>query len=680
MNCNTQRKEYHAVSSAFSALKKHLITFATAPIKITLPILAALAFILNFALEAFGRHSLFEACRYLVSEPLLFLCNTLIVFFTLSLCLLFRKRLTLLLILTAFWLALGITNYIVLSFRSSPLSAIDFLIVKAALSMFTIYLSVVQTILLSALIAAFITALVLLYIKCPKCRVSYKKSISCVAAIGLAVWGAFAFTTSTAAVEFESGQLSEAYDSYGFAYCFTRSLVSQGVDRPSNYENSDLDELIESLGPDENDSTGIIETPNVIFVQLESFFDASYIKHLTYSEDPTPTFTSLKENGVSGFLRVSTIGGGTANTEFEILTGMNLDHFGFGEYPYTTVLKDQTCASLAFDLKTIGYATHAIHNHTATFYDRNIVYANLGFDTFTPIELMRNITRNPLGWAHDSMLTEEIMSALDSTDAADFVFAVSVQGHGRYPEEPFGVDDADTIDVFGSANEVEYSQYRYYVNQLNEIDQFIAQLIATLEMRDEPSVVVFYGDHLPATPLTNDDVTNGDLYETEYAVWSNFPLGQLGDTQSINTLDRDLEAYRLSAYVQKLIGLEVGNITLLHQAEFESGNDLDESLQILEYAQLYDDAANSYTPTELVFGTRPPVIRSYSISGNTLYVFGDGFNEYSSVKLDGFVRNTQFIDSQTLAIENVFFSSGEPEVVQVAEDGTELCCAQWIRE
>ena len=74
-----------------------------------------------------------------------------------------------------------------------------------------------------------------------------------------------------------------------------------------------------------------------------------------------PVFTSLKDNYSSGYLLTPSFGAGTANTEFEVLTGMSMDYFGPGEYPYTTIMRETTSESAAYDLKDYGYATHAIH-------------------------------------------------------------------------------------------------------------------------------------------------------------------------------------------------------------------------------------------------------------------------------------------------------------------------------
>lgn len=165
------------------------------------------------------------------------------------------------------------------------------------------------------------------------------------------------------------------------------------------------------------------ETPNIVFLQMESFFDVNHLKDVTFSENPVPNFTSMKENYTSGWLTTPSFGAGTANTEFEVLSGMSLEYFGPGEYPFTTIMRETTSESVAYDLKDYGYSTHAIHNHTGKFYGRYLVYPNLGFDSYTSVEYMQNVQRNPLDWAEDSCLTEEIKKAMDSTPEQDFVFA-----------------------------------------------------------------------------------------------------------------------------------------------------------------------------------------------------------------------------------------------------------------
>ena len=122
------------------------------------------------------------------------------------------------------------------------------------------------------------------------------------------------------------------------------------------------------------------------------------VEFLEMSEDPIPNFRALMQKYSSGYYKVPSVGAGTANTEFETITGMNLRDFGPGEYPYKTILQKTTCESMAYVLKELGYGTHAIHNNTASFYDRRAVFSKPGFDTFPSREMMDIKEMTPNGW------------------------------------------------------------------------------------------------------------------------------------------------------------------------------------------------------------------------------------------------------------------------------------------
>ena len=648
--------------------------FPEAPFTWWLGFTAVLSLILYFVLEFFCRGSLIQTVVHIFSSPLVFILNYAIIMLSFSPTLFIKKRIPLTFIVFAVWLALGISNGIVLSYRSYPLSAIDFLVVKSMMNMATIYFSVVQLILIGIVILAVIAATVIMFIKCPHFRVSLKGAVSSVLILSLTVVSLHAFAVDTDAADYEAGELDVVYGDYGFVYCFMTSLMSQGVDRPDGYDPTRTDELVNDISSESLDNSEITGAqdvsvlPNIVIVQLESFIDLSNIKGIDVQPNPTPNFSKFKNDGVSGYLRVPHVGGGTANIEFEVLTGMNLDHFGFGEYPYTTVLKTNACESIAANLKTLGYGAHAMHNHIASFYDRDLAYASLGFDTFTPIEMMCNVTRNPLGWARDEVMLDEILSALDSTESPDVVFAVSVQGHGKYPEEPLDTvgggyindsevlsDGSDGFEILGIADDTVVSQFAYYASQTHEMDLFVGKLIDELEARGEPYVAVIYGDHLPALPIDESDLVSGDMYNSEYAVVSNIALGGLSDGADANLLDRDLDSTHLAAYVQQLCGLTVGSITKLHCRELDTGEDHDDLFEQLEYKQLYDSDIIEFERTDISFGTRARSVEACTLDGNTLEIKGSGFTEYTEVKLDGIKRDAVLVDSSTLIVENVYF-------------------------
>ena len=158
----------------------------------------------------------------------------------------------------------------------------------------------------------------------------------------------------------EFANLPDAYADNGFVYCFTRSLFDRGISKPDTYDEDTVDNILEDMKKQKTNE--VEEKPNIIFIQLESFMDLKRMQGVTYSEEPTPVYSSLRKTCPGGFLKVPSVGAGTANTEFEILTGMTLDYFGAGEYPYKTVLQDETCESMAYNLRELGYRTGVLHN------------------------------------------------------------------------------------------------------------------------------------------------------------------------------------------------------------------------------------------------------------------------------------------------------------------------------
>lgn len=117
--------------------------------------------------------------------------------------------------------------------------------------------------------------------------------------------------------------LAFAYEDYGFSYCFLQTWLNRGIRRPANYSQKAVADIVRSV---EEKTAALSADPqtdvNVIFIQLESYIDPSMIQGLELSEDPVPNWTALKEAYSSGYLTVPVVGAGTANTEFEVLTGV----------------------------------------------------------------------------------------------------------------------------------------------------------------------------------------------------------------------------------------------------------------------------------------------------------------------------------------------------------------------
>ena len=268
------------------------------------------------------------------------------------------------------------------------------------------------------------------------------------------------------------------------------------------------------------------KTPNIIFVQLESFFDPTHVKGITLSENPLPNYQKLISECSSGYLSVPCFGAGTCNTEFEVQTGMSTQFFGAGEYPFKTVMTSVSCDSMGYDLKRIGYATAGVHNNDATFYERYIDYSNLGFDSFTAQEHMYNLNHTPRGWAKDDVLDDVMIERMKQTEGRDYITTITVQGHGRYPKN-YTHTLTDLTCEFGGKyadDEEKRIAWTYYINMIHETDNMLRSLIYKLNQSDEPTVVFMYGDHLPSLNLEASDLQDITLYQTEWAMWDNFGL------------------------------------------------------------------------------------------------------------------------------------------------------------
>lgn len=619
---------------------------------------AILAFLLNLTIECLGRRSLIAGFAHLFGNPIVFLYNTLVIFMTFCIVLFFRRRLFVQGIITVIWLTLGIINFVVLGFRSTPISAIDFQIIFSALNILTVYLGIFEIILISISIIFGVYLLVQLFRKSAKHKPKFFQSLLITFLTVALVVGATNGLLMTKQLSKKFSSLPVSYKQYGFVYCFSCSLLNKGVNKPKDYSVTTVKNVLDAIKADKTNTPQM--KPNIVFLQLESFIDPKRLKDVTFSEDPVPNFTKLKENNTKGYLTVPYIGAGTANVEFEVMTGMNLDHFGPGEYPFKTVLQKTTCESICYDLKELGYHASGIHNHTGTFYDRNLVYGQLGFDTYTSKEFLYNYEKNPLGWIKDKILTGEIMKALTATKEQDLVYTISVQPHGKYPQERF-TEEQQKISLTSEHFADKIIPIEYYVNQIYECDAFLGELIDKLSAYPEPVILVVYGDHLPALDFTDGDLKQGNLYQTEYVLWSNYGLEKK---------DKDLYAYELYSDVLGRLGINNGIITKLHQNRPKSDALYQKYLEILEYDILYGDydSSGGVNPhkksPDYRMGTLKIEVTGTLQYGEDLYVYGGNFTPYSQVYINGRHVSTEFAGDSSLIVKGNSVATGDEIVVK----------------
>lgn len=613
---------------------------------------AFIAVIMNVYIEIVSRHSLVESMRFFIENPWIFVLNTVIIFATYGITVLFRRKLVWYIIITALWFAIGTVNCIVLLNRLTPFNVKDLANIEEAKAIATNYLSTPLLVIVIIAAVAIIAGLVLLVVLGPKGpKLDYRKAIlnfGLVVVLLLTTWNG-AVRLNVVSTYFEN--LPYAYRDYGVPYCFTSTWLMTGIDKPEDYSEEMIQNDIFTKGELGEDGTYQIDVkdiddqhPNILFLQLESFIDPTILEGFEYNQDPTPNFRALMEEYSSGMMTVPSVGAGTANVEFEAMTGISVRFFGPGEYPYKSVMLERTCETIPYDLKNIGYSTHAIHNHRGAFYGRNEVFKNMGFDTFTSLEYMQNVEKTAKNWAKDNLLTQHIVDAMKSTDTKDYIYTISVQGHGKYPEEE--VLENPPIKVTKHPEEENKWQYEYYVNQLHEMDIFVKDLVDTLSEFDEDVVLVVYGDHLPALEVDDDNVTTGDMFMTQYFIW---------DNMGMEKEDANLSTFEVGSELLDRLGIHEGMITT-YQQNYKGTSNYLENLEALAYDLLYGDyyiygGETPFEPTDMKMGIYDIKIKEVVQVGEVYYIKGQNFTEYSKVSLDGKPLKTIFLGPTLLGLK-----------------------------
>lgn len=606
--------------------------------------------ILDIVIESLNRKSVFSAFSYMVDKPFLFMFNVLIIMLTLSVAMYFKREIFVLTLMSVVWLLFGVINFVILHFRVTPFSAVDFTLISSAISVSGHYLTAFNVMMIFFAIAILVISLICLFKRTPcfqknTTKKAYMLSTLVILTLAAGIVVMHKSSTSVQALAENYTNISEAYENYGFVYCFANSIIDTGIKKPEDYSEESMAQIKDSIKDTGTDEPEV--KPDIVMIQLESFFDICDVKGVSFSRDPLPNFHRLQKEYSNGQLTVPTVGAGTVNTEFEVLTGMSQHDFGVSEYPYKTVLKSKTSESICNDLAQIGYSSHAVHNNTATFYGRNKVFSNLGFDSFTSVEYMNNITLNPNGWAKDDVMVDEILKTLDDNkNKSDFTFGITVQSHGKYNDVK--TDSKDPVKVYNAPTGKEES-YEYYVNEINEVDQMIGKLVYALGKREKPTVLVLYGDHLPSLDLSNEDLEDGSLYETQYIIWNNYGLKEK---------DQDLKAYELYPEVLDRIGIHTGVITQFHQQADRSSDTYQTDLKALEYDLLYGenyiyDGEVPFTASNLQMGTNPLKIEDVYQKDGEYIVRGDNFTPYCRVYFDGKELESQWIDEHHLKLKDV---------------------------
>lgn len=317
----------------------------------------------------------------------------------------------------------------------------------------------------------------------------------------------------------------------GFLLNFTVALRYSSVDKPKDYSHDKVLELMEEYPGVEGDSS-VTQPTNVIVVMNESFSDLTIFDKLEVSQDPTPFLHSLSENTVKGWMYSPVTGGGTASVEFEYLTGFST----IFQPPHTVAYQlyaQEGMPSLASLFGVQGYESTAFHPYKSSGWNRPIVYRDMRFDNQLYEENVGNayLIRN---YISDQSDYETIFQITDQAQGdPTFVFNVTMQNHSSYAQGWNNLDK--TVTVSDELRQADYSSEQYF-SLVWESDQALEQLIAHYAQSDEPTMIVFFGDHQP--PLKNafyeklygkslEERTTEEVmqqYQVPFFIWANYDI------------------------------------------------------------------------------------------------------------------------------------------------------------
>ncbi|WP_283750842.1 LTA synthase family protein [Bacillus cereus] len=328
-------------------------------------------------------------------------------------------------------------------------------------------------------------------------------------------------------IEFVLWDQNENYASNGFVLGFISNLDTTVIEKPKDYSKENMIQIANDIKKKYSSNIGAQkkkEKPNIIFVMSESFWDPTKLTNLSFSEDPLPNLHHYIENFPGGQTISPTFGGNTANVEFEALTSYSMSLLKPGSIPYQQVVTNKKeIPSITRELKKEGYYTSAIHSFGRSFFKRDDVYKVLGFDKFNAQDTMENVEVDG-DYISDLSMSKEIIAELEKQKKPTFVHAVTMQNHFPFTEGRFGENQ---IEISGLENEESKAELETYTEGLRRSDEALQYLIEQLDNLDRPTLLVFFGDHLPSLGI------NKSLYkETGYITNEKTPSERLAMAQT----------------------------------------------------------------------------------------------------------------------------------------------------
>lgn len=512
----------------------------------------------------------------------------------------------------------NIVNHFVYEFRETPVMASDIATVGTALEVadgYKIQFNFYTTV---ALVMLFDFIMLGRVIKCEPVFKKVSHRLCGIAVMAIVSVTGFSQLVMTDMVSNRGLYLSlfnpmRSYQQYGSIACFARGIKLSVPEKPNGYSLKKVEEITSKYTSDTVDSNK--KRPNVIVVINEAFSDPQVLGDIETNEDYMPFIHDLMKNGncVSGTTYASIVGGQTANTEYEFLTGNSMAFLPKGTVAFQLYLR-HAMPSLVTELKSEGYTGNsATHLQKARNYNRDKAYPLLGFDKFydytnmgVPFVKMRNNATDQCTYDN---ITHDYEQQRKSTDAPYFGYTMTIQNHSSY-DVPFDNFDDKRIVV----ENADAPDLGYYLSLIKYSDEMFENLINYYKNTNEPTVILLTGDHQPRIhDESMDSITNGEWrnwndeemmrrYEVPFLIWANYDIDKkIVEKTSMNylqtilmeTIDGDLTGFqKFQQDIQKEIPVLTSNGYWGADGKFYSVDDKNSPYYdlIQEYAMLqYND-------------------------------------------------------------------------------------------
>lgn len=407
----------------------------------------------------------------------------------------------------------------------------------------------------------------------------------------------------------------------GMMLGFIVNIPNIRVDKPEGYSKEEMEDIslqVDQTLINESYMTSDIK-PNVIMIMSEAFWELSNLNISLDGQSINPTVDANK----IGQIVSPRYGGGTSNVEFEALTGFSMVNLPGGAIPYQQYM-GKDIPSLAWTFKEYGYNTTAIHTYYKYFWNRIQAYESLGFDEFIGLDDLQDPPFYGSLYVDDQVITDEILNTIKESEEPSFIYSVTMQNHGLYNDNRYGENTINEVTEYSdTTNQI----LNNLVTGFKHSDDMLAELIAEVEKLDEPTLIVFFGDHLPSmnevyeeTGYVSSMVAKTleeelKMKETPLVVWNNYGQGldQIGSISTTflpplvmqwaqlpgNGYYSVLEEMRKSipAYTSLVKQLSDGTIQLETPTEYL---ELEHIYQMIQYDMMFGEEYSDSTLFELM--------------------------------------------------------------------------------